>query len=198
MTSYISESAGVRDMFDKDGNYIGGGADHWIDKILDQVGWDDEGRVGALASISKNKFETIKQRKRMLYSAKGKVLFLENMKKMVQSMSVKEDELLLIMNVAMNRGDKIRYANGMGMVYGARYFLLVRGVVEEDLKKYDNELKKIFLSAEENGISNFDVIRYYRFIDNYNTIIKVPSEKNVKDKIKYKKIVVREKVDISE
>jgi len=177
MSSYISDEVNVRDLFDKEGNFLGKGGEHWIDRCLDEIGWMDEGRIGGNVVLDKNKFNLIKQKRRMFYGANGKEIFLENVKKFMQTVSMKEDEFKIIMSIAMSRGDMIQYANPAGMYYSIKYIK----------SKNEKELKEIISEAESEGVFTFDIIRYMRFINLYSSI-KLPTKV---EKLEYKKIVVK-------
>ena len=119
--SYISDEVNVRDLFDKDGNFLGASGEHWIDRTLDELGWNEGGRIGGNVVLEKNKFNLIKQKRRMFYGASGKEIFLENVKKFMQKVNIKEDEFKIMISVSMNRGDMIQYANPAGMYYSIKY-----------------------------------------------------------------------------
>lgn len=174
--SYISDEVNVRDLFDKEGNFLGKGGEHWINKCLDEIGWMDEGRIGSNVVLDKSKFNLIKQKRRMFYGANGKEIFLENVKKFMQSVSMKEDEFKIMMLVAMNRGNMIQYANPAGMYYAIKYVK----------SQTDKESKEIISQAEIEGVFAFDIIRYMRFINLYHGL-KIQKM----EKLEYKKIVVK-------
>jgi hypothetical protein len=193
--SYIVSEANVRDLFDKDGNFLGTNQDHWMDQALDDVGWDEGGRIGSSDTaqiLNKNKFDAIRDRRRMFYSASGKELYLESVKRLMQKISINKMEFTIMMSVAMNRGHRIEYASPIGMFYGVKYLLTHHNYTGDSLKK---ELKNLVEEAEKEGVSSFDIIRYFRFISMYNTIQAVGKntfDKNVKiklEKIPYKKMV---------
>ena len=192
----IEEGVNVRDLFDKDGNFLGANRDHWIDTSLDKVGWDEGGRIGSDNSqiLKKNKFEIIRDRRRNFYSMSGKELYLENVKKLMQKLTINEMEFTIMMSVAMNRGQRIEYVNPTGMLYGVKYLLAHYNFTGKDLKK---ELNIIVEEAEKEGVGSFDIIRYFRFIMMYNKfqpVGKLSFNKNVNikmEKIPYKKILVK-------
>jgi len=195
--SEIEEGVNVRDLFDKDGNFLGANRDHWIDKALDSVGWDEGGRIGSSSDsqiLKKNKFEIIRDRRRNFYSMNGKELYLENVKRLMQKLTITEMEFTIMMSVAMNRGQRIEYVNPSGMLYGVKYLLAHHNFTGDSLKK---ELKVIAEDAEKEGVGSFDIIRYFRFISIYNKIQpvgKLSFNKNVNikmEKIPYKKILVK-------
>lgn len=194
--SYIVSEVNVRDLFDKEGNFLGANQDHWIDKALDDVGWDEGGRIGYSDSsqiLNKNKFDIIRDRRRMFYSMSGKELYLESVKKLMQKISINQTEFTIMMSVAMNRGQRIEYVNPSGMLYGVKYLLAHHNFTGDSLKK---ELKVLVEDAEKEGVGSFDIIRYFRFIMLYNKIQpvgKLSFTKNVNtkfEKIPYKKILV--------
>lgn len=191
---YIVNEANIRDLFDKEGNFLGTNQDHWIDQALDDVAWDEGGRIGSSDTaqiLNKNKFDVIRDRRRMFYSASGKELYLESVKRLMQKISINKIEFTIMMSVAMNRGNRIEYANPSGIFYGTKYLLAHHNFTGEQLKK---ELKTIIEEAEKEGVGSFDIIRYFRFIMMYNRfkpIGKLTFDKNVKikmEKIPYKKI----------
>ena len=192
---YIVSEANVRDLFDKDGNFLGTNQDHWIDQALDEVGWDEGGRIGSSDTVqilNKNKFDVIRDRRRMFYSASGKELYLESVKRLMQKISINKMEFTIMMSVAMNRGQRIEYASPAGIFYGSKYLLTHHNFTGEALKK---ELKAIVEEAEKEGVGSFDIIRYFRFIMMYNNIQpvgKLTFDKNIKikmEKIPYKKML---------
>ena len=191
---YIVSEGNVRDLFDKDGNFLGTNQDHWIDQALDEVGWDEGGRIGSSDTVqilNKNKFDVIRDRRRMFYSASGKELYLESVKRLMQKISINKMEFTIMMSVAMNRGQRIEYASPAGIFYGAKYLLAHHNFTGEALKK---ELKVILEESEKEGVGSFDIIRYFRFIMMYNNIQpvgKLTFDKNIKikmEKIPYKKM----------
>jgi hypothetical protein len=192
---YIVSEGNVRDLFDKDGNFLGINQDHWMDQALDEVGWDEGGRISSQDTekiLNKNKFDVIRDRRRMFYSASGKELYLESVKRLMQKISINKMEFTIMMSVAMNRGNRIEYVNPTGMLYGTKYLLSHHNFTGEALKK---ELKLIVEDAEKEGVGSFDIIRYFRFISMYNRIQpvgKLTFDKNLKikmEKIPYKKMV---------
>jgi hypothetical protein len=195
--SEIEEGVNVRDLFDKDGNFLGANRDHWVDKALDTVGWDEGGRIGSSVDsqiLKKNKFEVIRDRRRNFYSMNGKELYLENVKRLMQKLTISEIEFTIMMSVAMNRGNRIEYVNPTGMLYGVKYLLAHYNITGKDLKK---EIKTLTEDAEKEGVGSFDIIRYFRFIMMYNTfhaVGKLSFDKNVNtklEKIPYKKMLVK-------
>ena len=114
--------------------------------------------------LKKNKFEVIRDRRRNFYSMSGKELYLENVKRLMQKLTITEMEFTIMMSVAMNRGQRIEYVNPTGMLYGVKYLLAHNNVTGEVLKK---ELKVIVEDAEKEGVGSFDIIRYFRFISLY-------------------------------
>ncbi len=192
--SYIVSEANIRDLFDKEGNFLGTNQDHWIDQALDEVSWDEGGRIGSQDTaqvLNKNKFDVIRDRRRMFYSATGKELYLESVKRLMQKISINKMEFTIMMSVAMNRGQRIEYVNPSGMLYGVKYLLAHHNFTGEALKK---ELKTLVEEAETAGVGSFDIIRYFRFIMIYNRVLpvgKLTFDKNVKikmEKIPYKKM----------
>ena len=192
---YIVSEANVRDLSDNDGNFLGTNQDHWLDQALDEVGWDEGGRIGSSDTVqilNKNKFDVIRDRRRMFYSASGKELYLESVKRLMQKVSINKMEFTIMMSVAMNRGQRIEYASPAGIFYGAKYLLTHHNFTGEALKK---ELKAIIEEAEKEGVGSFDIIRYFRFIMMYNNIQpvgKLTFDKNIKikmEKIPYKKML---------
>jgi hypothetical protein len=193
--SYIVSEANIRDLFDKDGNFLGTNQDHWIDQALDDVNWDEGGRIGSSDTeqiLNKNKFDVIRDRRRMFYSASGKELYLESVKRLMQKVSINKIEFTIMMSVAMNRGQRIEYASPVGIFYGAKYLLSHYNFTGEALKK---DLKTIVEEAEKEGVGSFDIIRYFRFISMYNRVQpvgKLTFDKNIKikmEKIPYKKML---------
>ena len=193
--SYIVSEVNVRDLFDKEGNFLGTNQDHWIDQALDEVGWDEGGRISSQDTsqiLNKNKFDIIRERRRMFYSASGKELYLESVKKLMQKISINKMEFTIMMSVAMNRGNRIEYTSPAGIFYGTKYLLTHHNFTGEGLKK---ELKLLVEDAEKEGVGSFDIIRYFRFISMYNTVQpvgKLTFDKNIKikmEKIPYKKMV---------
>jgi hypothetical protein len=192
---YIVSEGNVRDLFDKDGNFLGTNQDHWIDQALDEVGWDEGGRISSHDTaqiLNKNKFDVIRDRRRMFYSASGKELYLESVKRLMQKVSINKMEFTIMMSVAMNRGQRIEYVNPSGMLYGAKYLLAHYNFTGESLKK---DLKVLVEEAEKEGVGSFDIIRYFRFIMMYNRVRpvgKLTFDKNINikmEKIPYKKMV---------
>ena len=188
MSGYIVDTVNPRDLFDKEGNFLGSNSDHWINSALDTVLWDAEGRIDSNQNIlNKNKFELVKQRKRVLYSATGKELFLEAVKTLMQKYDVSKEEFTMMMSVAMGRGDNIKFANPLGLLYGIKYIVLFfTSKTQDELKKAVNGLID---NAEKEGISSFDVIRYHRFASlyiSYNPFIRKASLKI--EKVPYKTI----------
>jgi hypothetical protein len=123
--SYIVDAVNPRDLFDKDGNFLGINSEHWINDALNKVGWDVEGRIDENQNIlNKNKFELIKQKKRVLYSASGKELFLESIKNLMQATKVSKDQFTIMMSIAMKRGESIKFVNPLGLLYGIKYLEL--------------------------------------------------------------------------
>jgi len=161
--SYIRDVSDYRDMYDKDGNFIGINVDSWIDQVLQEAGWDSGGMsLGTEGIIKKTKFQAIRDKRRMYYEASGKQLFLENIKNSVSTHSINRDEFKIMIKCAMNRGDKIKFINILGILYGIRYYNLHLLNLSE--KEMTNKLKKVIEEADENGVNSFDVIRYCRFI----------------------------------
>jgi hypothetical protein len=192
---YIVSEGNVRDLFDKDGNFLGTNQDHWIDQALDEVEWDEAGRISSSDTtqiLNKNKFDIIRDRRRMFYSASGKELYLESVKRLMQKVSINKMEFTIMMSVAMNRGNRIEYASPAGIFYGAKYLLTHYNFTGEALKK---ELKLLVEEAEKEGVGSFDIIRYFRFISMYNRVQpvgKLTFDRNIKikmEKIPYKKMV---------
>ena len=128
--SYIVDAVNPRDLFDKEGNFLGINSEHWMNEALDKVGWDVEGKIDDNQNIlNKNKFELIKQKKRVLYSANGKELFLESIKNLMQTTKVTKDEFTIMMSVAMSRGNSIRFVNPLGLLYGIKYLSLYENYI---------------------------------------------------------------------
>lgn len=166
--SYIVDAVNPRDLFDKEGNFLGINSEHWINDALNKVGWDVEGRIDENQNIlNKNKFELIKQKKRVLYSANGKELFLESIKNLMQSTKVSKDEFIMMMSVAMSRGDSIRFVNPLGLLYGIKYLSLY--FTSKNQGEFKKELSSLMEDAKDSGITAFDVIRYHRFVSLYAT-----------------------------
>ena len=164
--SYIVDAVNPRDLFDKDGNFLGINSEHWMNEALDKVGWDVEGRIDENQNIlNKNKFELIKQKKRVLYSANGKELFLESIKNLMQSTKVSKDEFTMMVSVAMSRGNSIRFANPLGLLYGIKYLSLY--FKSKNQGEFKKELSSLIEDAKDAGITSFDVIRYHRFVSLY-------------------------------
>ena len=137
MGEIVSEG-NIRDLFDKDGNFLGINSDHWIDQALDEVGWDEGGRLGSSNNeliLKKNKFDILRDRRRMFFSMSGKETYLENVKRLMQRVSINNIEFTVMMSVAMNRGHRIEYVNPMGMLYGTKYLILHYDYKGEELKK---------------------------------------------------------------
>ena len=192
---YIVSEGNVRDLFDKDGNFLGTNQDHWIDQALDEVEWDEGGRISSQDTaqiLNKNKFDVIRDRRRMFYSASGKELYLESVKRLMQKVTINKMEFTIMMSVAMNRGNRIEYASPAGIFYGTKYLLSHYNFTGELLKK---ELKVIAEEAEKEGVGSFDIIRYFRFIMMYNRfkpVGKLTFDRNVNtkfEKIPYKKML---------
>jgi hypothetical protein len=124
----------------------------------------------------------------------GKELYLENVKRLMQKLTISEIEFTIMMSVAMNRGNRIEYVNPTGMLYGVKYLLAHYNITGKDLKK---EIKTLTEDAEKEGVGSFDIIRYFRFIMMYNTfhaVGKLSFDKNVNtklEKIPYKKMLVK-------
>ncbi len=186
MSGYIVDTVNPRDMFDREGNFLGSNSDHWINQALDTVQWDAEGRIDSNQNIlNKNKFEIVKQRKRVLYSATGKELFLEAVKVLMQKYDVSKEEFIMMMSVAMGRGDNIKFANPLGLLYGVKYVILLFTSKTQD--EYKKAVHSLIENAEKEGIASFDVIRYYRFVGlyiTYNPFIRKASLKI--EKVPYK------------
>ncbi len=186
MSGYIVDTVNPRDMFDKEGHFLGSNSDHWINQALDTVQWDAEGRIDSNQNIlNKNKFEIVKQRKRVLYSATGKELFLEAVKVLMQKYDVSKEEFIMMMSVAMGRGDNIKFANPLGLLYGVKYVILLFTSKTQD--EYKKAVHSLIENAEKEGIASFDVIRYYRFVGlyiTYNPFIRKASLKI--EKVPYK------------
>jgi hypothetical protein len=191
---YIVSEGNVRDLFDKDGNFLGTNQDHWIDQALDEVEWDEGGRISSQDTaqiLNKNKFDVIRDRRRMFYSASGKELYLESVKRLMQKVTINKMEFTIMMSVAMNRGNRIEYASPAGIFYGTKYLLTHHNFTGEALKK---ELKLLVEEAEKEGVGSFDIIRYFRFISMYNRVQpigKLTFDRNIKikmEKIPYKKM----------
>jgi len=164
--SYIVDAVNPRDLFDKEGNFLGINSEHWMNEALDKVGWDAEGRIEDHQNIlNKNKFELIKQKKRVLYSANGKELFLESIKNLMQTTKVTKDEFLMMVSVAMSRGNSIRFINPLGLLYGIKYFSLY--FESKNQSEFKKDLSSLINDAKEDGITSFDVIRYHRFVTLY-------------------------------
>jgi hypothetical protein len=164
--SYIVDAVNPRDLFDKEGNFLGINSEHWINDALNKVGWDAEGRIDENQNIlNKNKFELIKQKKRVLYSATGKELFLESIKNLMQSVKLTKEEFTMMMSIAMSRGNSIKFANPLGLLYGIRYLSLY--YTSNNQSVFKASLSDLIEEAEQDGISAFDIIRYHRFATLY-------------------------------
>ena len=186
--SYIVDAVNPRDLFDKDGNFLGVNSEHWINEALNKVGWDVEGRLEDGQNIlNKSKFELMKQKKRVLYSASGKELFLESVKNLMQSEDIKKEEFAIMMSVAMSRGDSIRFVNPLGLLYGVKYMSLF--YTSKNQGEYKKELTSLIENAEESGVSAFDVIRYHRFVTLYSRYNPYIRKQEIKvEKVPYKVI----------
>jgi len=185
--SYISDEVNVRDLFDKEGNFLGASGEHWIDRTLDELGWNEGGRIGGNVVLEKNKFNLTKQKRRMFYGASGKEIFLENVKKFMQKVNIKEDEFKIMISVAMNRGDMIQYANPAGMYYSIKY---IKSLILPSKTQIEKEIKQVVNDAEVEGVTTFDIIRYLRFINLYSRI-KVHGIDRKPEKLEYKKMVLK-------
>lgn len=186
--SYIVDAVNPRDLFDKDGNFLGVNSEHWINEALNKVGWDVEGRIDDVQNIlNKSKFELMKQKKRVLYSASGKELFLESVKNLMQTEDIKKEEFAIMMSVAMSRGDSIKYVNPTGLLYGVKYWGLF--FTSKSQGEYKKELSSLIENAEEAGITSFDVIRYNRFVSLYSRYNPYIKKQEIKvEKVPYKVI----------
>lgn len=186
--SYIVDAVNPRDLFDKDGNFLGINSEHWINEALNKVGWDVEGRIEDGQNIlNKSKFELMKQKKRVLYSASGKELFLESIKNLMQSEDIKKEEFAIMMSVAMTRGDSIKFVNPLGLLYGVKYMSLF--YTSKNQGEYKKELTSLIENAEESGVSAFDVIRYHRFVTLYSSYNPYIRKQEIKvEKVPYKVI----------
>ena len=184
--SYIVDAVNPRDLFDKDGNFLGINSEHWINDALNKVGWDVEGRIDENQNIlNKNKFELIKQKKRVLYSASGKELFLESIKNLMQATKVSKDQFTIMMSIAMKRGDSIKFVNPLGLLYGIKYLELY--YISKNQSEFKNSLKELISEAEDEGIGSFDVIRYHRFVTLYTTYNPYIRKADIKpEKVAYK------------
>jgi hypothetical protein len=201
MGDIISEG-NVRDLFDKDGNFLGINSDHWIDQALDDVRWDEGGRIGASNNeliLKKNKFDILRDRRRAFYSMSGKETYLENVKRLMQKITINKREFTIMMSIAMNRGNRIEYTNPTGILYGVKYLIAHYDYKENELKKV---IKEIIEDAEKNEIGSFDIIRYFRFVIMYNRYpilgnIRTVIRQNIRfEKIPYKAVVKkREEID---
>jgi hypothetical protein len=191
--SYIVDAVNPRDLFDKEGNFLGINSEHWINDALNKVGWDVEGRIDESQNIlNKNKFELIKQKKRVLYSASGKELFLESIKNLMQSTKVSKEEFIIMMSIAMKRGDSVKFVNPLGLLYGIKYLGLY--FTSKNQSDFKNNLKELISEAENEGIGVFDVIRYHRFATLYTTYNPYMRKGDIKpEKIPYKVISKEEK-----
>ena len=184
--SYIVDAVNPRDLFDKDGNFLGINSEHWINDALNKVGWDVEGRIDENQNIlNKNKFELIKQKKRVLYSASGKELFLESIKNLMQATKVSKDQFTIMMSIAMKRGDSIKFVNPLGLLYGIKYLELY--YISKNQSEFKNSLKELISEAEDEGVGSFDVIRYHRFVTLYTTYNPYIRKADIKpEKVTYK------------
>jgi hypothetical protein len=190
--SYIVDAVNPRDLFDKEGNFLGINSEHWINDALNKVGWDVEGRIDENQNIlNKNKFELIKQKKRVLYSASGKELFLESIKNLMQSTKVSKEEFIIMMSIAMKRGNSIKFVNPLGLLYGIKYLSLY--FTSKNQSEFKNNIKELISDAEEEGIASFDVIRYHRFATLYTTYNPYIQKSQIKpEKVPYKVIMLKE------
>ncbi len=104
---------------------------------------------------------------------------------LMQKYDVTKEEFIMMMSVAMGRGDNIKFANPLGLLYGVKYIILFFiSKTQDELKKAINGLVD---NAEKEGISSFDIIRYHRFVSlyiTYNPFIRKASLKI--EKVPYK------------